>query len=697
MVAAPGAGLARARAVDLAIRDYDVFEAAEYAELLVDLANINANYDVLAASAYAAAMHTFAVNTPSPWADQEDLVASLDSVCILAESNARAAEEITTANARRDAEIGAADAQQILADDAALVAANFNSAVADAELTRVVVVAAFNSLFPLLAGVPGPGSLPEPGMQGTPSVEGPPEFTALASLSGSPEEFPSNKSPTNSALWCHDSAVYYIPTDVFALWDDSEVDFDLLDNLLEAIENEEDPDLPSTPKGINTDTLMGVANTLTSKLFDCSTIGTWFSAVSSALDATAQFGPQHVHTHLCEVCFAAGTPVGMADGTEKAVEELVPGDLVVADSGDEPDGRRDAKEVVRVFHNPPQPVLSVRHAKSDEPIRSTPGHRFYVEERGWTAAEDLRAGDLLHTLDSGRSEVISVSAPSEPVPVFNIEVRDHHTYFVGPRASAVLVHNACECGTSQAPATGQPPAATSTPPIREVVWTHPLSICFVDQDNGEDERYTKWASIGLYWRSEEHLRIDRPKSQVTVPWDVVHDMILQLNRKLKNAKVHEIVIAGHGSPTSCGGIRMSELKRPGSPAYRLIEYLGTQIAEGGHIRLNSCHAAADGPPYRFMQEIAKIAGVPVVGFTGHYSIVGTGIKVTVYPDGRPPLEEDTGWRYNPATELPYRGGNELPYRPELNNSSRRKGKTPIEGIHYHGGRRPTGWGAGRML
>ena len=62
---------------------------------------------------------------------------------------------------------------------------------------------------------------------------------------------------------------------------------------------------------------------------------------------------------------------------------------------------------------------------------------------GWTSAIKLRAGDIL-VLSNG--EYVVVEAVQHeilelPVKVYNFEVEDFHTYFVGE--SSVLVHNKC--------------------------------------------------------------------------------------------------------------------------------------------------------------------------------------------------------------------------------------------------------------
>ncbi len=142
-----------------------------------------------------------------------------------------------------------------------------------------------------------------------------------------------------------------------------------------------------------------------------------------------------------DVCFAAGTPVVMADGTTKAIEDVKPGELVMAVPEDDAEAPVAARMVEQVFHNPPAALIKLTIGETE--IRSTAPHLFYVREKGWTAAEDLEVGDELRTPGGSWVTLDAKEEQSEPEPVFNFRVADYHTYFVGDPASdgAVLVHN----------------------------------------------------------------------------------------------------------------------------------------------------------------------------------------------------------------------------------------------------------------
>lgn len=66
---------------------------------------------------------------------------------------------------------------------------------------------------------------------------------------------------------------------------------------------------------------------------------------------------------------------------------------------------------------------------------------FYVIDRGWVAAGDINEGDEVYLIDGSTAFVTRAELEKleEPIKVYNLEVADFNTYFVGDEA--VLVHN----------------------------------------------------------------------------------------------------------------------------------------------------------------------------------------------------------------------------------------------------------------
>ena len=76
-----------------------------------------------------------------------------------------------------------------------------------------------------------------------------------------------------------------------------------------------------------------------------------------------------------------------------------------------------------------------------EVIRCTDTHPFQVKDKGWVKAENLQPGDLVYDKDWNTTPVerIGIILLPEPVEVYNFEVEDCHTYYVGN--GCWLVHN----------------------------------------------------------------------------------------------------------------------------------------------------------------------------------------------------------------------------------------------------------------
>ncbi len=112
----------------------------------------------------------------------------------------------------------------------------------------------------------------------------------------------------------------------------------------------------------------------------------------------------------------------------KAIEDFRVGDAIL--SRDEWDASADVtvQYVEEVFRTTGR-LLNV-HA-GGQVIGTTAEHPFWVVGRGWTAALELQSGDLLLGHDGQTVVVEEVFDTGETVPVYNLRVSEHHTYFVG--------------------------------------------------------------------------------------------------------------------------------------------------------------------------------------------------------------------------------------------------------------------------
>jgi hypothetical protein len=145
-------------------------------------------------------------------------------------------------------------------------------------------------------------------------------------------------------------------------------------------------------------------------------------------------------------CFVAGTPIRTPSGSKpieefRSYEEVGDAcDYVLARSESDPTGPVRPRRVLRKFVRV-GPVLNLH--LGGRVIGTTAEHPFYAEGRGWTPAYDLRIGDRL-ILESGECLPVEGVADSGRVEtVYNMEVEDDHTYFVGDTSWgwAVWSHN----------------------------------------------------------------------------------------------------------------------------------------------------------------------------------------------------------------------------------------------------------------
>ena len=138
-------------------------------------------------------------------------------------------------------------------------------------------------------------------------------------------------------------------------------------------------------------------------------------------------------------CFVAGTLVTTEDGQEP-IEEIEVGDKVLSEN--ELTGEVAVKTVTETYVNETDELIHI--GVNGETISATPTHPFYVDKLGWTLARSLRAGDVL-VLSNGELvtvEWVQHEILESPIKVYNFEVQDFHTYFVGE--CGVLVHNECK-------------------------------------------------------------------------------------------------------------------------------------------------------------------------------------------------------------------------------------------------------------
>lgn len=140
-------------------------------------------------------------------------------------------------------------------------------------------------------------------------------------------------------------------------------------------------------------------------------------------------------------CFIPGTKILMEDGTEKPIEEIVPGDMVQTKGG-----------LVMVTGLIDKMVDKL--AEVNGKITCTLEHKFLTEEEGYVEAKNLMTG--LHTLltidGKEKVEKVIIEEQITGVRVFGFETDRDHSY----TANGYIVHN---CLTSTQTAIHYPMAS----------------------------------------------------------------------------------------------------------------------------------------------------------------------------------------------------------------------------------------------
>ncbi|TSC23068.1 polymorphic toxin-type HINT domain-containing protein [Corallococcus sp. Z5C101001] len=138
-------------------------------------------------------------------------------------------------------------------------------------------------------------------------------------------------------------------------------------------------------------------------------------------------------------CFVAGTVVLTAEGM-RPIEEVTVGDQVWA--WDEESQAPGWHPVTRTFIKLRRAVVKLELVAADgtvETLGTTVEHPFWVQGRGWTQAQNLVVGDALITAQGAPVRIRALSLAAESATVYNLEVEQAHTYFVGTLAT--WVHN----------------------------------------------------------------------------------------------------------------------------------------------------------------------------------------------------------------------------------------------------------------
>ena len=136
---------------------------------------------------------------------------------------------------------------------------------------------------------------------------------------------------------------------------------------------------------------------------------------------------------LKKLCFIEGTKIYAKEG-DVPIEELKVDDLVW--SKNDKTGEFALKRVVNTFVK--EADVLVKILVDQDTIFTTLDHPFWVNNK-WIEARELTLGDSLSLYDNSSSVITQISQIDTLVTVYNFEVEDFHTYFIGN--THIFTHN----------------------------------------------------------------------------------------------------------------------------------------------------------------------------------------------------------------------------------------------------------------
>ncbi|WXB19179.1 AHH domain-containing protein [Pendulispora albinea] len=109
----------------------------------------------------------------------------------------------------------------------------------------------------------------------------------------------------------------------------------------------------------------------------------------------------------------------------------------------------ECRPVNRTFVNTSNELADLDVSTPDgisETVHTTLGHPFWIEGKGWTQTHDLVAGDRARSANGSLIVVRGWRDKEGRSTVYNFEVDENHSYFVGPLK--LLVHNTSSISAS---------------------------------------------------------------------------------------------------------------------------------------------------------------------------------------------------------------------------------------------------------
>lgn len=129
-------------------------------------------------------------------------------------------------------------------------------------------------------------------------------------------------------------------------------------------------------------------------------------------------------------CFTGETQISMADGTTKAIKDIQKGDKILTKESEFSSRLIPAEVTGKVVKDVSEYLVI------NENLEVTTEHVVFANGE-WKKVADLKLGDSMVDKNGNLIRIVSMRRVVNPVDVYNIEIKDYHTYF----ANGFFVHN----------------------------------------------------------------------------------------------------------------------------------------------------------------------------------------------------------------------------------------------------------------
>ena len=143
-------------------------------------------------------------------------------------------------------------------------------------------------------------------------------------------------------------------------------------------------------------------------------------------------------------CFVAGTKVLTKNGL-KNIEDIKIGDYVYTINIES--NEKELNRVIDTMISKNNKLYKIT-LKNNKVITSTEKHQYYVLDKGWIRAYELKVGDVLSASIGGKTSIknIEVLNLDNSVNVYNLTIANNHNYLI--TENEILVHNAASADNS---------------------------------------------------------------------------------------------------------------------------------------------------------------------------------------------------------------------------------------------------------